>query len=75
MNFEFENRWYNKNEILKKFGIADKTWKNWLYDEKGKKKKNLASMGIYKLPGTNYWVINPNEFQEWFNHWIGAISE
>ena len=29
-------------------------------------------MGIYRLPGTKYWVINPNEFQEWFNNWIGA---
>ena len=48
MNFVFENRWYSKHEILKQFSIAEKTWKNWLYDEKGKKKKDLASMGIYK---------------------------
>ena len=72
MNFEFENRWYSKHEILKQFNIAEKTWKNWLYDSKTGKKKNLKSMGIYKVPGTKYWVINPNEFQEWFNNWIGA---
>ena len=72
MNFEFENRWYSKHEILKKFNIAEKTWKNWLYDSKTAKKKNLKSMGIYKIPGTKYWVINPYEFQEWFNNYIGA---
>jgi len=44
MNFVFENRWYSKPEILKQFSIAEKTWKNWLYDEKGKKKKDLASL-------------------------------
>ena len=72
MNFEFENRWYSKHEILKKFNIAEKTWKNWLYDSKTGKKKNLKSMGIYKIHGTKYWVINPYEFQEWFNNYIGA---
>ena len=72
MNFEFENRWYSKHEILKKFNIAEKTWKNWLYDSKTEKKTNLKSMGIYKIPGTKYWVINPYEFQEWFNNYIGA---
>ena len=72
MNFEFENRWYSKHEILKKFNIAEKTWKNWLYDSKTGKKKNLKSMGIYKIPGTKYWVINPYEFQDWFNNYIGA---
>ena len=24
MNFEFENRWYSKHEILKQFNIAEK---------------------------------------------------
>ena len=75
MNFVFENRWHSKHEILKKFSIVEKTWKNWLYDDKGKKKKNLASMGVYKMPGTNYWVINPTEFQEWFNSFIGAKTD
>ena len=72
MNFEFENRWYSKHEILKKFNMAEKTWKNRLYDRKTGKKKNLKSMGIYKIPGTKYWVINPYEFQDWFNNYIGA---
>ena len=54
MNFEFENRWYSKHEILKQFNIAEKTWKNWLYDSKTGKKKNLNQMGIYRLPGTKY---------------------
>ena len=70
MNFTFEDRWYDKHEILKKFSITEKTWKNWLYDTKTGKKKNLGNMGIYKLPGANYYVINPIEFQEWFNKYI-----
>ena len=73
MNFEFENRWYSKIEICRKFNIAEKTWKNWLYDTKTGKKKNLKDMGIYKIHGTKYWVINPNEFQDWFNTHIGAL--
>ena len=51
MNFNFEDRLYDKYEIIKKFSIKEKTWKNWLYDTKTGKKKNLADMGIYKLPG------------------------
>ena len=50
MNFEFENRWYSKHEILKKFNIAEKTWKNWLYDSKtGKKKKQWKAEDQMKL--------------------------
>lgn len=41
MNFEFENRWYSHYEILKLFQIREKTWKNWLYDNKTGKKKIL----------------------------------
>tara|TARA_R100000935_G_scaffold28611_1_gene48963 strand:+ start:461 stop:682 length:222 start_codon:yes stop_codon:yes gene_type:complete len=68
MNFTFEDRWYDKYEIMKKFSIKEKTWKNWLYDNKTGKKRIPADMGIYKLSGTNYYVINPVEFQEWFNN-------
>ena len=74
MEFEFENRWHDLHEIKRKFRIKDKTMLNWFYDKKTGKKKNLKSMGIYKLPDTNYYVVNPNEFQEWFNKRIGAFQ-
>ena len=47
MNFEFENRWYSHYEILKLFQIREKTWKNWLYDNKTGKKKNLKATPIF----------------------------
>ncbi len=70
MNLKLEDRWYDKYEILKIFKIKNKTWKNWLYDTKTGKKKVLKDLGIYKLPGTNYHVINGVEFQEWFDNFI-----
>ena len=72
MNIEFENRWHDKHEILKSFRIRNKTWNNWLYDTKTCKKKDLSKMGVYKLPDTNYYVINPFEFRDWFNKRIGV---
>ena len=72
MNLTFETRWYSHHEIMKLFGIKDKTWRLWLYDKKTGKKKDLNQMGIYKLPGSKYWVVNPVAFQDWFNEWIGA---
>lgn len=67
MEFEFEDRWHDLHEIKRRFGIKNKTMSNWLYDKKTGKKKNLANMGIYKLPDTNYYVVNPFEFQDWYN--------
>jgi len=67
MELSFEKRWHSLHEIKNFFSIKDKTMSNWLYDKKTGKKKDLASMGIYKLPDTNYYVVNPVEFQEWFN--------
>jgi hypothetical protein len=34
------------------------------------RKQNLASIGVFKMPGTNYYVIEPNQFQDWFNEWV-----
>jgi hypothetical protein len=67
MQLSFEKRWYDLHEIKELFSIKDKTMSNWLYDKKTGKKKNLPNMGIYKLPDTNYYVVNPIEFQDWFN--------
>jgi len=66
MELSFEKRWYDLHEIKVIFRIKNKTMSNWLYDKKTGKKKNLPNMGIYKLPDTNYYVVNPVEFQDWF---------
>jgi hypothetical protein len=74
MELSFEKRWYDLHEIKKLFSIKDKTMKNWLYDKKTGKKKSLSSMGIYKLPDTNYHVVNAPEFQDWFNKRLGIYQ-
>ena len=78
--FKFEDRLYSPIEIQRKFAIKAKTWEAFLgwHDKSSqstlKKKKirkqNLAAMGIYKMPGTNYFVVSAVQFQDWFNEWI-----
>tara|TARA_R110000824_G_scaffold393190_1_gene592034 strand:+ start:1427 stop:1681 length:255 start_codon:yes stop_codon:yes gene_type:complete len=80
LNFKFENRLYAPTEIKTKFAIKDKTWDGFLgwHDKASQsknkikkiKKKNLEVMGIFKLPDTNYHVVEPIKFQDWFNDWI-----
>jgi len=36
------------------------------------RKQNLSAIGIIKMPGTNYHVVEPNMFQDWFNEWVKA---
>ena len=39
MNFEFENRWYSKYEILKKFNLAEKPGRTgYMIARQGKRK-------------------------------------
>ena len=71
MEFEFENRWHDIHELREKFKIKNKTMKNWMYDKKTGKKKDLKEMGLYKLPDTNYYVANAVTFQKFFNKQIG----
>ena len=74
MQFEFEDRYYQVHEIQKKFGIKDKTWRNLLYGDSDRKRgikrkaiiKDKQSVGLYKVPHTNYYVVDPNKFQDWF---------
>ena len=83
MRLTFEDRWYQAHEIKQLFAIKEKTWKIWLYGDtynyKGKKVKkqkvDIAEMGLRKVPGTNYYVVDPNKFQEWFLERIGAVDE
>ena len=79
-SYKFEDRLHNPLEIQHKFGIKAKTWESFLgYHDKSSqknnktkkiKKQNLATVGIYKMPGTNYYVVEPNVFQDWFNDWM-----
>jgi len=71
MEFKFENRWHDIHELREKFKIKNKTMKNWMYDKKTGKKKDLKEMGLYKLPDTNYYVANAVKFQKFFNKQIG----
>mgnify|MGYP001170165117 FL=1 len=83
MRFTFENRYYQTHEIQKQFAIKEKTWKVWLYGDtvkiKGKSvkkaKQDLLEMGLRKVPGSNYYVVDPNRFQDWFLTLIGEPDE
>ena len=71
--FEFEDRNYQVSEIKKRFGIKDKTWRIWMYGD-GKKKNAIdkSLMGLIKIPGTNYCVVDPYVFQDWFKELCNA---
>ena len=81
-NFKFEERLYGPIEIQRKFGIKTKTWEalmGWhdkssqkLKKKKQIRKQNLSAIGIIKMPGINYHVVEPNMFQDWFNEWVKA---
>ena len=74
--FEFEDRNYQVSEIKKRFGIKDKTWRIWMYGD-GKKKKPIdkSLMGLIKIPGTNYCVVDPYVFQDWFKELCNKKKE
>lgn len=74
MKITFEDRFYNATEIKRLFCIKDKTWRVWLYGDSSRKKINKVDsneMGVFKLPGTNYYVVDPHKFQDWYFHRIG----
>ena len=83
MRFEFEKRYYQPHEIKHRFCIKEKTWKVWLYGDtikvKGKSlkkaKQDILEMGLKKIPGSNYYVVDPNKFQDWFLQQIGELDE
>ena len=57
-----------------------KTWKSWIYPcIKGKTKKqnevDVREMGLRKIPGSNYYVVDPNMFQDWFLGRIGDLDD
>jgi len=81
MRLQFEKRYYFVHEIQKMFCIKEKTWRMWMYDKAGDKMKNGKRCkpkkvvggipGVFKMPGTNYYVVDPEVFQEWFMSQVG----
>ena len=74
MTFDFEDRYYTTTEIKRKFCIKDKTWRIWMYGAKKRRrnKQDILSMGLVKVPGTNYYVVDPVKFQDWFKELCGV---
>ena len=74
MTFDFEDRFYTTTEIKRKFCIKDKTWRIWMYGDKKrrKNKQDILSMGLVKVPGTNYYVVDPVKFQDWLKELCGV---
>ena len=74
MTFDFEDRYYTTTEIKRKFCIKDKTWRIWMYGDKKRirNKQDILSMGLVKVPGTNYYVVDPVKFQDWFKELCGV---
>ena len=74
MTFDFEYRYYTTTEIKRKFCIKDKTWRIWMYGDKKRRrnKQDILSMGLVKVPGTNYYVVDPVKFQDWFKELCGV---
>ena len=74
MTFDFEDRYYTTTEIKRKFCIKDKTWRIWMYWDKKRRrnKQDILSMGLVKVPGTNYYVVDPVKFQDWFKELCGV---
>ena len=74
MTFDFEDRYYTTTEIKRKFCIKDKTWRIWMYGDKKRRrnKQDILSMGLVKVPGTNYYVVYPVKFQDWFKELCGV---
>ena len=74
MTFDFEDRYYTTTEIKRKFCIKDKTLRIWMYGDKKRRrnKQDILSMGLVKVPGTNYYVVDPVKFQDWFKELCGV---
>jgi len=80
MRLKFEDRYYQTHEIKHLFAIKPKTRKSWIYPcIKGKTKKqnevDVREMGLRKIPGSNYYVVDPNMFQDWFLGRIGDLDD
>ena len=74
MTFDFEDMYYTTTEIKRKFCIKEKTWRIWMYGDKKRRrnKQDILSMGLVKVPGTNYYVVDPVKFQDWFKELCGV---
>ena len=54
----YPQKYFLEGEALQHFGIKGRTYKNW-------KEQEITIPGRYKVKGTNYYVIEPEEFHKW----------
>ena len=69
--FEFEDRYYqvtkSKDFVLRiRLGVS-----GFMVMEK-RKTNRKSLMGLIKIPGTNYCVVDPYVFQDWFKELCNA---
>lgn len=68
---QLEDRLYPVEEIKKIFAIKPRTWRTWRYGVGGKHgRKNQVpkdELGLVKVPNSNYFVVNPKIFLEFWN--------
>ena len=55
----YPQKYFLEKETCKHFGIKLRTFKRWIDDE-------IIIPGRYKVKGTNYYVIEPVEFNTWY---------
>ena len=55
----YPQTYFLESEACKNFGIKLRTFKRWIDDE-------IIIPGRYKVKGTNYYVIEPVEFNSWY---------
>ena len=56
--YTYPQKYFLEGEALIHFGIKARTYKNW-------KEQEITIPGRYKVKGTNYYVIEPEEFHKW----------
>ena len=57
-SFTYPQKYFLEGEALRHFGIKTRTYKNWI-------ESGLTIPGRLKVKGSNYYVIEPEEFHKW----------
>ena len=55
----YPQKYFLESEACRHFGIKQRTFKRWIDD-------GIIIPGRYKVKGTNYYVIEPVEFNTWY---------
>jgi len=56
--YSYPQIYFLEKEACKHFGLKIRTYKNWL-------DSGLTIPGRYKVKGSNYYIIKPEEFHQW----------